>query len=41
MMDWVETPDAGAYHGSGIYRFVLYEWDIPGLGETLGRGGPF
>lgn len=41
MMDWVETPDAGAYYGLGIFRFVLDEWDIPGLGETLGHGGLF
>ena len=40
-MDWVETADAGAYYGLGIYRFVLDEWDIPGLGETIGHGGLF
>lgn len=39
MMAWVETPDAGVYYGLGILRFVLDEWDIPGLGEMLGHGG--
>lgn len=41
MMDWIETPDAGAYYGLGTYRFVLDKWDIPGLGEILGHGGLF
>jgi D-alanyl-D-alanine carboxypeptidase len=41
MMEWVKTPDAGVYYGLGVLRFVLDEWDIPGLGETLGHGGLF
>lgn len=40
-MAWVETPDAGVYYGLGILRFVLDEWDIPGLGEMLGHSGLF
>lgn len=41
MMAWVETPDAGVYYGLGVLRFVLDEWDIPGLGEILGHSGLF
>jgi D-alanyl-D-alanine carboxypeptidase len=41
MMEWVETPDAGVHYGFGILRFVLEEWDIPGLGEVLGHSGLF
>lgn len=41
MMAWGETADAGAYYGLGVYRFVLDEWDIPGLGEVQGHGGLF
>lgn len=41
MMEWVETADAGVYYGLGIYRFVLDDWDIPGLGEMLGHDGLF
>jgi D-alanyl-D-alanine carboxypeptidase len=41
MMAWVETDNAGAYYGFGLFRFVLDEWDIPGLGETVGHSGLF
>ena len=41
MMAWTETADAGVYYGLGLIRFVLDEWDIPGLGETMGHGGLF
>ncbi|MDJ0757083.1 MAG: serine hydrolase domain-containing protein [Ardenticatenaceae bacterium] len=41
MMEWIDSSDAGAYYGLGFYRFVLDEWDIPGLGEMVGHGGLF
>ncbi|MCO5191295.1 MAG: beta-lactamase family protein, partial [Anaerolineae bacterium] len=41
MMSWVESADAGVYYGLGVLRFVLDEWDIPGLGEMLGHSGLF
>lgn len=41
MMNWGETGGSGNYYGLGMFRFVLDEWDIPGLGELVGHGGLF
>ncbi|MFQ5433851.1 MAG: serine hydrolase domain-containing protein [Anaerolineae bacterium] len=41
MMDWGETGGPGNYYGLGMWRFVIDEWDIPGLGEVYGHGGLF
>ncbi len=41
MMNWGETGGPGNYYGLGMYRFVIDEWDIPGLGELHGHGGLF
>ena len=41
MSNWIQTGDSGKYYGLGMQRFVMDEWDIPGLGQVYGEGGQF
>ncbi|MCB9422485.1 MAG: beta-lactamase family protein [Ardenticatenaceae bacterium] len=41
MSNWIQTDDAGRYYGLGMQRFILDEWDFPGLGQLIGYGGQF
>lgn len=41
MTNWISTGDPGNYYGLGMWRFVIDEWDIPGLGQVYGHSGLF